>query len=142
MSKKHDIAVLMRDAIKDLPELHACQVVVQRQKDIKTKFKVSMAKIGGCVLIHWGKGQNPDTQGPLQMDMSYTVEFVINEALWGDKTAPDDVTDALMATLDGWNPSPTEHCDYEAHVVSDEEPLESNGYSIYSITLSIRIDLK
>lgn len=139
MSKFFEMADKIRNVLVALPEMHGTAVLVDRQKDLSSEFKKSMAKISGCVVIEWTGGNNTDPDGNLQIDSGYNIA-VISKPIISKGFPCDVIIQAIMKALHGWNPSPTEHSDYEARV-DGPTPIPSPSYLIFQITLKSRINL-
>lgn len=140
MSKFFDIADQMATALVANPALSSVSVVVDRQKDLNAELRKIVGKIAGIIILAWDGGNLVDQEGPLVFDCRYVADIWAKPIIRPGQATVDDMLQAVVKTLNGWNPVEGAHCDYNAHVTS-VEPFQNDSYLIHRINLQIRIKI-
>lgn len=140
MSKFYDRADSIKAVIDALPEVAGVAVLVYRQKILQTELDVSLAKVGGAIIITWDGGNQTDPLANLQIISNYTIEVVANPLVAKNQYFCDDIIQAVMKALHGWNPTPSLGCDYDAQV-DGPTPVADPDYLVFQITCQIPINL-
>lgn len=142
MSKFYDRADSMKTLLETLPEMEGVTVIVHRQKSVDDEVNVSLARVGGAVIITWdgGENQDPEDEANLQILSNYTIGIVCDPDVSDNTFSADDIIQAIMQTLHAWNPTPALGCGYEAKV-NGPTPVADDVYLIFEITCQIPINL-
>lgn len=142
MSKFYDRADEMKTLLEALPQMEGVTVIVHRQKSVEEEVNLSLGTVGGAVVITWdgGENQDPEDEANLQILSNYTIGVICDPDVSDNTFTADDIIQAVMQALHGWNPTPALGCGYETKV-NGPTPVADDVYLIFEITAQIPINL-
>ena len=117
MSAFLDKANAIRARLEAIPELSSIDVLVDHQKDIRSEFKLAMARIKGGVVVIFFDSYTTLEEGVERslVESEFILQVWTKPIIRKGETAADDIVSEVHKSLQGWQHD--EFCRHKAAVV-------------------------